>query len=551
MDLAYENVPAIARKSEDEGPVKKETENTDKITTEPTETPQPVEEKPSSEPTTKTDSTEAKPLLSKESTKKATEALNKAADTFENSINNIYSKVTTTAKSSGWGSTFGGLWNKVKEQSQTALNETKLEFQELKGEIDELLGSVTTSSDVPPSSEESQDKDLSKSTDTVTDDNNNNNSTKPTGMLALLTTRAQQYIDELDKDLEEFENKAGSKLLKMGTDLQSVLKESIVVAGPDGSTASPFSRLASLTSSGSGSTFSLGFGGSNNSNNSKTPETSGKSEVLFNVSDDLRDQIYTTRLDAQLHALHTTKEPFLVKASSDPKYDEFSKTFDIKEQTETIAQDLEKYPKLRTLMESLVPEQVAYNEFWSRYYFMRREINEQEEKRKKLLAESQEAAEEKIDWDDDDEDEDDNDKKNDSETPTPTSASKTDLPKTTQKEAKPAAKTEKAEDATTTTTASATASTPSSPTNNLPASSRPSSESSYDLVSKSSSVLDLAKEDSSIPAVAPATTQSNANSTSNSKVNSSAASSSTVIETDEKKKPAQQEEEDDSDDDWE
>ena len=47
--------------------------------------------------------------------------------------------------------------------------------------------------------------------------------------------------------------------------------------------------------------------------------------------------------------------------------------------------DLERYPELRNTMEKLVPDTVQYSDFWARYYFLRNELDMEEQKRKELL----------------------------------------------------------------------------------------------------------------------------------------------------------------------
>jgi hypothetical protein len=46
---------------------------------------------------------------------------------------------------------------------------------------------------------------------------------------------------------------------------------------------------------------------------------------------------------------------------------------------------LEKYPELRRAMEKLVPEKVEYAPFWTRYYFLRKVIQEEEVRRREVL----------------------------------------------------------------------------------------------------------------------------------------------------------------------
>lgn len=116
------------------------------------------------------------------------------------------------------------------------------------------------------------------------------------------------------------------------------------------------------------------------------------------------DSNSTTRLDAQLHLLHTNVELFK-NTPTGAEYTEFAKDFSVDAKTDQIAKDLDAYPELRAVMESLVPETVQYAEFWKRYYFLRAQLDSEEQKRKEILKGA--LQEEEVGWDDDDEDEDD------------------------------------------------------------------------------------------------------------------------------------------------
>ena len=82
--------------------------------------------------------------------------------------------------------------------------------------------------------------------------------------------------------------------------------------------------------------------------------------------------------------LHTNLKLF----QTDPKVESFTAftgEFSIDKQTEKISSDLERYPELRATMEKLVPDEVEYTAFWIRYYFLRNELDAEEQKRKDLL----------------------------------------------------------------------------------------------------------------------------------------------------------------------
>ncbi|KAJ5506620.1 hypothetical protein N7453_005577 [Penicillium expansum] len=131
----------------------------------------------------------------------------------------------------------------------------------------------------------------------------------------------------------------------------------------------------------------------------KLREASGK--LLFESKDaEGKRVIHATRFEAQLHVIHSNLESF----SKDPVSDEwpsFKKEFNVEIKTDEIAADLEKYPELRSAMEKLVPEQVEYVDFWTRYYFLRLVVETEEKKRKELLKGATAEDEEEVGWDDD------------------------------------------------------------------------------------------------------------------------------------------------------
>lgn len=199
------------------------------------------------------------------------------------------------------------------------------------------------------------------------------------------------------RDLQRAEDAADEALLKFGTNVRDFLKDAVVISAP---TAADASKPKGTDAAGN--------------------------EVLFETTEQGTGKkvFHTTRLDAQLHAVHTTASSF----TQDPQgeqWAEWEKGFDIDKQTDTIAQDLDKFEDLRRAMEKLVPEKVEYRPFWVRYYFIRKAIDEEEKKRKEVLKgmspsslirlereyftnNATDAAadnEEDVAWDDDDEEE--------------------------------------------------------------------------------------------------------------------------------------------------
>lgn len=110
-----------------------------------------------------------------------------------------------------------------------------------------------------------------------------------------------------------------------------------------------------------------------------------KSEVLFESKDAAGKRvIHASRFDAQLHVIHTSTESF-TKDPATGDWETWGGEFDVGAKTEAIAADLEKYPELRGTMEKLVPEKIAYEDFWKRYYFLRHGIDIAEARRRDLL----------------------------------------------------------------------------------------------------------------------------------------------------------------------
>jgi len=111
----------------------------------------------------------------------------------------------------------------------------------------------------------------------------------------------------------------------------------------------------------------------------------GKTTVLFESHDaNGKKVIHTNRLDAHLHVIHCAPDGFL----TDPTgldYEAWAKEFDVGEKSDEIKRDLEKYEELKKAMEKIVPEQVDYQTFWKRYYFMKHVIELEEQRRKELL----------------------------------------------------------------------------------------------------------------------------------------------------------------------
>ncbi len=166
------------------------------------------------------------------------------------------------------------------------------------------------------------------------------------GLIARFRSEAAKRL----KDIEKAEDAADEALLKFGTNIRNFLRDAVTVAPP-----------------------------------TEEKDQDGNSKVLFESKDkDGKRVIHTTRFDAQLHVIHSTLDSFTRDPQS-PEYEKWQKEFSVEKKTDDISRDLEKFEELRRAMEKLVPEKVQYEQFWTRYYFLRHIVETEEQKRRELL----------------------------------------------------------------------------------------------------------------------------------------------------------------------
>ena len=164
------------------------------------------------------------------------------------------------------------------------------------------------------------------------------------GVLARLRIEASKRL----KDIEKAEDAADEALLKFGTNIRNFLRDAVSIAPPNG-------------------------------------DTKDSSTVLFESKDAQGKRvIHTTRFDAQLHVIHSSLDSFTKDPASE-EYGIWAESFDVENKTDEIAKDLETFGELRTAMEKLVPDTVAYVDFWKRYYYLRHSIETAEARRRDLL----------------------------------------------------------------------------------------------------------------------------------------------------------------------
>lgn len=257
---------------------------------------------------------------------------------------------------SPWGARLGGLWDNVRKQGESYYEGARQEYAAASEEAakgfsdlrDSIVGRTRgLSLGVSLSGEGDNEKD-EPSTPTAPKAEGSQDNDKEGEDGESFITRFRTEAAKRLKDIQKAEDAADEALLRFGTNIRDFLREAVSIAPPEGD-------------------------GSDNGN------------VRFESKDaEGKRVIHATRFEAQLHVIHTDVNSFTKDADSD-KWPEFKKEFDVEKKTDDIAKDLETYPDLRRSMEKLVPEQVEYGDFWSRYYFLRLVIETEEKKRRELL----------------------------------------------------------------------------------------------------------------------------------------------------------------------
>ncbi|RAK97396.1 BSD domain-containing protein [Aspergillus ibericus CBS 121593] len=341
---------------------------------------------------------------------------------------------------SPWGARIGGLWDNVRKQGESyyegarqeyaaASEEAVKGFSDLKssivGRTRGLSLSTAFNNSGPSTATTSTDKskeEAETSTPKAVEGGDEATATATAGSSEGFLSRFKAEAARRLKEIEKAEEAADEAILRFGMNIGQKLRDAVSIVPPSN-------------------------------------ESSDK--LLFESKDaEGKRVIHATRFEAQLHVIHSNLESF----SKDPVSDEwavFKQSFNVDDKTDAIAADLEKYPELRSAMEKLVPEQVEYATFWSRYYFLRLVIETEEQKRKELLKDVN-VDEEEVKWDDDSDD----DNTDSPSTPqVKSSANKTATPAPTDKDTLK----------------------PTEPRRSNDQQSQPDSESSYDLVSGTTS----------------------------------------------------------------
>ena len=275
------------------------------------------------------------------------------------SLNTELQETFQAFSNSPWAAKLGGLWGNVRKQAEDVRKNTESYYEEAKREVDDLavdtakwgaglkesLVSRTRalSTDEKPREESkigemlneaAAEKERRESAARLEENDN---------FIARFRSEAAKRL----KDIEKAEDAADEALLRFGTNIRNFLREAVAVAPPE-------------------------------------DEKKG-GEILFESKDLAGKRVlHTTRLDAQLHVIHTTPDKFTKDLDSE-QWATFKDKFEVDAETQRIAEDLEKYPELRKAMEGLVPEKVEYKDFWCRYYFLRHVLETEEQRRREML----------------------------------------------------------------------------------------------------------------------------------------------------------------------
>ncbi|KAJ5595033.1 uncharacterized protein N7459_001241 [Penicillium hispanicum] len=273
---------------------------------------------------------------------------------------------------SPWGTRIGGLWDNVRKQGESYYEGARQEYAAASEEavkgfsglrdsiVDRTKGLSLSTAALTGSTEGQKDEATTPTASTEGEAKANGETPGPSGegFISRFKAEAARRLREIEKA----EEAADEAILRFGLSISQKLREAVSIV---------------------------------------PPETDESGKLLFESKDaDGKRVIHATRFDAQLHVIHSNLDSFTKDPVSD-KFPEFKKDFNVEGKTDEIASHLEKYPELRSAMEKLVPEQVEYADFWTRYFFLRLVIETEEQKRKELLKGANAEDEEEVAWDDD------------------------------------------------------------------------------------------------------------------------------------------------------
>ncbi|KAI5778357.1 hypothetical protein EDC01DRAFT_622691 [Geopyxis carbonaria] len=290
------------------------------------------------------------------------------------SLNEEFQQAYKAISASPWGTRFGAFIGSVKKQGETVYESSKKEYGPIAQQASKGLNEFGTTlvnrtrglSISQLSLEIASPRSASKAPASALPHANSKQDAveNDEGLLSKLRKGAAQRISEM----EAAEARADEYLAKFGSNIGSFLRDAVTIVPPD------------------------------------LDKDGHDTDVVFETKASIEGgkKIFTTRLDAQLHLLHIKHDLFATDPDV-PRFESFANSFSVDEITQQISSDLDKYPELRSTMEILVPADVQYTQFWTRYYFLRSELDLEEKKRKDLLKGAS-AEEEEIGWDEEEDD---------------------------------------------------------------------------------------------------------------------------------------------------
>lgn len=277
-----------------------------------------------------------------------------SAESEKQSLNAEFQEAYKSISTTAWGAKLGGFLSTVQKQGSTFYDEARQEasaasgealkgFQDLRANLVSRARSMSAGEKPPPGSE---DKDKSEASAESSDAQKEQQAlAESEGVVSRFKAEAAKRL----KELEKAEEAADAAILRFGSNIGNFLKEAVTIAPPG------------------------------------EDDRPGKSKILFeSKTEDGKRVIHSTRLEAQLHAIHTSEDKFLQDPDS-PQWADWKTSFDVEAKTQEIAKDLERFEELRKMMERCVPEKTEYAEFWCRYYFLRDLVEKSEQMRREVL----------------------------------------------------------------------------------------------------------------------------------------------------------------------
>ena len=272
-------------------------------------------------------------------------------------LNTEFQEAYKSFSASPWGAKLGGFFSDVRKQGETYYEGARQEATAASGEalkgFTDLRSTLVnrarslSNGQAPPNASSQAASGEGKDKEGGDKERSESEALRESeGVISRFRSEATKRL----KDLEKAEEAADAAIYKFGANIGSFLRDAVTIAPP-----------------------------------TEEKNADGSRKILFESKDkDGKRVIHSTRIDAQLHAIHSSSESF-TKDPISPEYEKWKGDFDVGKKTDAIAADLEKYEELRRTMEKLVPEQVEYPLFWTRYYYLRMVVETEEQRRREML----------------------------------------------------------------------------------------------------------------------------------------------------------------------